>query len=119
NQLAVNQAVQPGVGGVIRNVGSSFDGTFATRQRTQRKASWTVGANYLITPNFAVYARYANGFQTNNVDPITTIELYEAGVRYQYGKIFSGSATVFRTNFRNQNYNFSDPNNPSQQVNLN
>ncbi|WP_447407239.1 hypothetical protein, partial [Clostridium perfringens] len=42
-----------------------------------------------------------------------------AGVRYQYGKIFSGSATVFRTNFRNQNYNFSDPNNPSQQVNLN
>lgn len=99
NQLAVNQAVQPGVGGVIRNVGSSFDGTFATRQRTQRKASWTVGANYLITPNFSVYARYANGFQTNNVDPITTIELYEAGVRYQYGRLFSGSATVFRTNF--------------------
>jgi len=119
NQLAVNQAVQPGVGGVIRNVGSSFDGTFATRQRTQRKASWTVGANYLITPNFSVYARYANGFQTNNVDPITTIELYEAGVRYQYGRLFSGSATVFRTNFDNQNYNFANPANPSQQQNLN
>ncbi|PZT92869.1 MULTISPECIES: TonB-dependent receptor domain-containing protein [Sphingomonas] len=119
NQLAVNQPVQPGVGGVIRNVGASFDGTFTTRQRTQRKASWTVGANYLITPNFSVYARYANGFQTNNVDPITTIELYEAGVRYQYGRLFSGSATVFRTNFDNQNYNFANPTNPSQQQNLN
>ncbi|WP_294322277.1 TonB-dependent receptor [uncultured Sphingomonas sp.] len=119
NQLAVNQAVQPGVGGVVRNVGSSFDGTFATRQRTRRKASYTVGANYLITPNFSVYARYANGFQTNNVDPITTIELYEAGVRYEYGRVFSGSATVFRTNFDNQNYNFANPNNPSQQQNLN
>jgi len=119
NQLATNQPVPAGVGGVVRNVGSSFDGTFAVRQRTQRKASWTVGANYLITPNFAVYARYANGFQTNNVDPITTIELYEAGVRYQMGRFFSGSATVFRTNFDDQNYNFANPTNPSQQQNLN
>ncbi len=119
NQLATNQAVQPGVGGVVRTVGSSFDGTFARRQKTQRKAAYTVGANYLITSDFAVYARYANGFQTNNVDPITTIELYEAGVRYQYGRIFSGSATVFRTNFRNQNYNFANPLNPTQQQNIN
>lgn len=119
NASAVNQPVQPGVVGVVRNVGSSFDGTFTETKRTRQKAAYTIGANYLFTPNFSVYARYANGFQTNNVDPTTTIELYEAGVRYQYGKIFSGSATVFRTNFRNQNYNFSDPNNPSQQVNLN
>ncbi|NWP10262.1 TonB-dependent receptor, partial [Escherichia coli] len=42
----------------------------------------------------------------------------DAGVRYQHGRLFSGSATVFRTNFRNQNYNFADPINPSQQSNI-
>jgi outer membrane receptor protein involved in Fe transport len=119
NAAAVNQPVQPGVVGVVRTVGSTFDGTYATRRNTQSKAAYTVGVNYLITPNFAVYARYAKGFQTNNVDPITTIELYEAGVRYQYGKFFTGSATVFRTNFKNQNYNFADPTNPSVQSNIN
>ena len=119
NQAAVNQPVQPGLGGVIRNVGSTFDGTFTTRENKQDKLAYTIGANYLLTPSFAVYARYANGFQTNNVDPITTIELYEVGVRYQYGRIFSGSATVFQTNFDDQNYNFADPVNPSVQTNLN
>ena len=116
---AVNQAVPQGTAGVIRNVGSTFNGQFVTTQRTQDKIAWTVGANYLFTPNLSIYARYANGFQTNNTDPITTIELYEAGVRFQAGRIFSGSATVFRTNFVDQNYNFADPVNPSQQVNLN
>lgn len=119
NAALVNQAVQPGVVGVVRTVGSTFDGTYVTRKATQKKASYTVGANYLFTPSLAVYARYAKGFQTNNVDPITTIELYEAGVRYQYGRFFSGSATVFRTNFKNQNYNFADPVNPTVQSNIN
>ena len=78
-----------------------------------------MGANYLITPNLSIYGRYADGFQTNNVDPITTLKLYEAGVRYQYARIFSGSVTVFRTNFDDQNYNFANPSNPSQQQNIN
>ena len=119
NALATNQPVQPGVVGVLRDVGSSFDGTYTVRKKTQRKAAYTVGVNYLFTPSLSLYARYANGFQTNNVDPITTIELYEAGVRYQYGRLFSGSATVFRTNFKNQNYNFADPENPAVQSNIN
>ncbi len=119
NGAAVNQPVQSGVVGVIRNVGSTFDGTFSTRKATRRKAAYTVGANYQFTQNLAVYARYAHGFQTNNVDPITTIELYEAGVRYQYGRLINGSLTVFRTNFKNQNYNFADPVNPTVQSNIN
>ena len=119
NSAAVNQPVQPGVVGVIRDVGSTFNGTFTTNKKTRRKAAYTVGANYLITPSFSVYARYANGFQTNNTDPITTIELYEAGLRYQYGRLFNGSVTIFRTNFKNQNYNFADPNNPAVQTNIN
>jgi iron complex outermembrane recepter protein len=119
NGAAINQPVQPGVVGVIRNVGSTFDGTFSTRKATHKKAAYTVGANYQFTDSLAVYARYANGFQTNNVDPITTIELFEAGVRYQYGRLINGSLTVFRTNFKNQNYNFADPANPTQQSNIN
>ncbi|MBB5716741.1 TonB-dependent receptor domain-containing protein [Sphingomonas aerophila] len=116
---AVNQPVPAGTAGVVRTVGSTFNGQYAITKRTQDKIAWTVGANYLITPSLAIYARYANGFQTNNTDPITTIELYEAGVRYQYGRFFSGTATVFRTNFNDQNYNFANPTNPSQQQNLN
>ena len=126
--LANSQAVQPGVPGVVRTVGSAYNGiltatnlalTGPNGRRTQHKIAYTVGANYQFTPNLAIYARYADGFQTNNIDPITTIELYEAGVRYQFGRLFTGSATVFRTNFRNQNYNFADPVNPAIQSNIN
>ena len=119
NSAAVNQPVQPGVVGVIRDVGSTFNGTFGTRTATRKKAAYTVGANYQFSPSMAVYARYANGFQTNNVDPVTTIELIEAGIRYQYGRLINGSLTVFRTNFRNQSYNFADPLNPTVQSNIN
>ncbi len=113
------QLVPVGQGGVLTTVGSTFAGQYDVRRRKQDKIAWTVGANYLITPNLSIYGRYADGFQTNNVDPITTIKLYEAGVRYQYARIFSGSVTVFRTNFDDQNYNFANPNNPSQQQNIN
>ncbi len=125
---AINQAVPATQGGVVRNVGPTFNGVFAPANpaRTgpdgklkQDKISWTVGANYLFTPNFSIYARYADGFQTNNIDPITTIKLYEAGIRYQYGRLFSGSVTAFRTNFDDQNYNFANPANPTQQQNIN
>ncbi|MFS2112251.1 TonB-dependent receptor [Sphingomonas sp. Sphisp140] len=119
NQAAVNQPVQPGTGGVLTTVGSTWDGTYTVRKANKKAVAYTVGANYLITPNFSIYARYANGFQMNNVDPITGIELYEAGLRYQMGRLLSASATVFRTNFRNQNYNFADPVNPSVQSNIN
>jgi iron complex outermembrane recepter protein len=116
--VAISQPVQPGLinAAVVPTVGSAWDGTFTTRTKTQSRAAWTVGANYLFTPNFAIYARYANGFQTNNVDPITGIVLYEAGLRFQYGRVFNASATIFRTNFNNQFYNFIDPVDPTQQT---
>lgn len=116
NNAAVNQPVPAGTGGVVRDVGSTFDGTFTTRERSQDEIAWTVGVNYLLTDSFSVYARYANGFQTNNVDPITKIELYEAGVRYSYGRLVNASATVFQTNFDEQFYNFIDPSDPTQQT---
>jgi len=116
NSAAVNQPVQPGVVGVVRTVGSTFDGTYTVTQATQKKVAWTLGASYLFTPSLSVYARYANGFQTNNTDPITKIELYEAGVRFKHGNLINASATVFRTNFNNQFYNFIDPADPTRQT---
>jgi len=116
---ASNQPVQPGVGGVLRDVGSTYNGVIVTTKGSTSQAAYTLGVNYLFTPNLAVYARYANGFQSGGIDPSTTIELYEAGVRFQYGRFISGSVTAFRTNFRNQNYNFADPTNPTIQANIN
>lgn len=118
NTAAINQPVQPGVinAAVVPTVGSTFDGTFTVTRRTQSRVAWTVGANYLITDNLSVYARYADGFQTNNTDPITGVELYEAGIRYKYRRLLNASVTVFRTNFRNQFYNFIDPVNPTIQT---
>jgi outer membrane receptor protein involved in Fe transport len=116
NAAAVNQPVQPGVVGVVRTVGSTFDGTYTETRRTQDKVAWTIGASYLFTPHLSLYGRYANGFQTNNTDPITKIELYEAGVRFEYGRVLSASATVFKTNFDNQFYNFIDPSDPTKQT---
>jgi outer membrane receptor protein involved in Fe transport len=112
----ISQPVQPGRGGVIRTVGSTFDGTFSVTRRTQSRVAWTVGANYLITPELSVYARYADGFQTNGVNPTTGIILYEAGVRFQRGRLFNGTVTVFRTNFKNQFYQFIDPLDPTRQT---
>ncbi|HWU14769.1 MAG TPA: TonB-dependent receptor [Caulobacter sp.] len=116
NTAATNQSVQPGVVGVVRTVGSTFDGTYTYKHGTNDKLALTIGASYLFTPHFSVYGRYANGFQTNNTNPFTTIELYEAGARFEYGRMLSATATVFRTNFDNQFYNFIDPSDPTKQT---
>jgi outer membrane receptor protein involved in Fe transport len=125
---ATNQPVPANQSGVLRDVGPTFNGQYAptngTRTGTdgtlsQSKVAWTLGANYLFTPNLSIYARYADGFQTNTIDPITTIKLYEAGLRYQHGRLFTGSVTVFRTDFDDQNYNFANPANPAVQQNIN
>ncbi|RVT43581.1 TonB-dependent receptor [Sphingobium algorifonticola] len=116
NAAAINQPVPAGVGGVVRDVGSTFDGTFRTVTDKKDAIAWTIGANYLFTDNFSIYARYADGFQTNNTDPITKIELYEVGARVQFGRIFSGSVTAFQTNFNDQFYNFIDPVDPTRQT---
>ena len=123
---ATNQPVQPGVGGVLRTVGSTYNGVNlanngvnGVNKGSNAEAAYTLGVNYLFTPNLAVYARYANGYQSGGVNSAARIELYEAGVRFQYGRFVSGSVTAFRTNFRNQNYNFADPTNPTVQANIN
>ncbi len=116
NAAAVNQPVQPGVGGVVRDVGSTFNGTYTVTNRVQESTSYTIGANYLFTPDFAVYGRYALGNQTNGVNPVTEIELFELGVRYNWQGVVDLTATLFQTNFDDQFYNFIDPADPTQQT---
>ncbi len=115
---AVNQPVPPGVGGVVRTVGSTFNGNYVITKKTQRDVAWTIGANYLFTPNLSIYARYADGFQTNGVNPTTGIVLYEAGVRFKYDRYINGSVTVFRTDFKDQFYQFIDPLDPTRLTNF-
>lgn len=114
NGAAVNQPVPVGVGGLTQNVGSTWDGTYSTREASWDRTAWTVGANYLFLPEFAVYVRYSEGFQTLGVDEPVDITLYEAGVRYQSDRL-AASATIFRTEFDNQFYGFIDPINPAIQ----
>ena len=122
------QLVQPGVvglgnsqvttgGQVVQTVGPTFDGTFTTQHKDQHRIAWTVGANYLITPNFSVYGRYADGFQTQGVNPFAVIKLYEGGVRYS-GHGLNAQVTYFHTDFNNQFFSIQDPNNPAQFNNL-
>jgi len=114
NSAPVNQPVQPGVIGVVRDVGSTFDGTFTTTERRQNDIAWTVGVNYLIRDNIAAYARYARGFQTQGVDAIARIKLYEAGLRFQ-NEWLSAQVTYFHTDFARQTYNFINPDDPTSQ----
>lgn len=110
NSAAVNQPVPAGVGGLSRTVGSTFDGTFNRTSASYNKTAYTVGVNYKIVPQLAVYARYAKGFDARGVDKPVDIKLYEAGVRFQSHGL-SASATAFRTEFNGQGYGFIDPNN--------
>lgn len=114
NEIPGSQPVPAGVGGLTRTVGAAFDGTFSSRKRDVSEVAWTVGANYMITDNFAVYGRYADGFQTNNADLPTDVVLYEGGARF-HSEMLTAQATFFKTNFNNQFYNFLDPVNPAVQ----
>ena len=115
NPAAVNPPIPANIGGLARDSGTSFDGTVTRTEKTFMPTSYTVGANYTITDYFSVYARHANGNETNggnNLTGPTRIILSEAGVRFGgYGVL--AAVTYFHTIFNNQNYGFTDPNDPA------
>jgi iron complex outermembrane recepter protein len=117
NTAAVSPNVPVGVGGLSRTVGSAFDGTYTRAEKTFMPTSYTIGVNYTITDYLSVYARHANGNETNggnNLSGPTRVILSEAGVRVGgYGVV--AAITYFRTLFNNQNYGFVDPNDPAVQ----
>jgi outer membrane receptor protein involved in Fe transport len=117
NTAAVSPAIPANIGGLFRTVGSAFDGTYTRAEKTFQPTSYTIGANYIITDYFSVYARHANGNETNggnNLSGPTRIILSEAGLRFGgYGLI--AAVTYFHTIFNNQNYGFVNPQNPAVQ----
>ena len=117
NFYTPNPPVPAGVPGVAPDLGQSFNGTYTRTQATTIPTSYTAGANYEIFPYLSVYARYANGNETNggnNLTAPTRLSLSEAGVRFGgYGVI--GVLTYFHTNFNNQNYQYIQPNDPAIQ----
>jgi iron complex outermembrane receptor protein len=115
NTAKVNLPVPAGTTGLAQDVGSSFDGTYTRTQFTTIPTSYTIGANYAITPTLSVYVRYANGNETNggnNLSKPARVGLSEAGLRYGgYGLL--AVVTYFHTTFNDQNYAYIDPANPA------
>jgi outer membrane receptor for ferrienterochelin and colicin len=86
------------------------------------KTAESLGINYTLIKNLAVYGQYEFGFQENGggsqsgSEP-TSLTLYEVGLRYGSAPI-TGSLGVFRTKLANQNNGCFDPNNPTYSCSL-
>jgi outer membrane receptor protein involved in Fe transport len=115
-----NGTVQPGTPGIVTDLGATIDGTYTHKEASYNHLAWTAGVNYQLNDNFALYARYARGFQTNGgnsggaASKPANLTLYEAGARLQTGFVI-GSLVAFRTEFRNQFYTFTNPDDPTIQ----
>jgi len=122
NTAAVNEAVPAGTPGLFDNVGSTFDGTFSHAKATYHDWAYTAGANYELTDNLSLYVRGARGFQTNGGDTggthkPTGLTLYEGGLRWQ-SHWLTASVVGFRTIIKNLSYQFNDPDNQANQINV-
>ncbi len=95
----------------IQNFGN---GAFENRAESYTETSWTVGASYTLTDSVAVYARYADSYQTirllNTGDlngDFSGLTFSEIGIRY-FGETISGSITAFQTDFDNLGFTARD-----------
>jgi len=121
NTALVNAPVPAGTPGLYQDVGSTFDGTYTRTSGSFEDTAYTAGVNYELTKNISLYVRGAKGFQTNGGDTggvhkPTDLTLYEGGVRFQ-NRWIAASLVGFRTIFKNQSYQFIDPNDPANAAN--
>ncbi len=117
NTATTNALVPAGTPGLYDNVGSTFDGTYTRQSANYSDWAYTGGINYELTDHIALYVRGAHGFQTNGGDTggthkPTGLTLYEGGVRFK-SRMFNASVIGFRTEFRDQSYQFINPDNPA------
>ncbi len=84
--------------GIAQFGGASFSGAFQRFDRDFEEVAATVGANYLLRENLALYVRYARGFQAQGRNEPTILDFAEGGIRFRVGSI-EGSLTAFRTVF--------------------
>ena len=75
------------------------NGQFTAIRNDWSEPSWTVGGNYLVNKNIAVYARYAKSYQATGDLPVTKIQFAEAGLRFQ-GKGYAGTLTLYKADFK-------------------
>jgi iron complex outermembrane receptor protein len=121
NTAAVNAPVPAGTPGLAQDVGSTFDGTYTHTSGSFEDTAYTAGINYELTHNLSLYVRGAKGFQTNGGDTggvhkPTDLTLYEGGVRFQTRGL-TASLVGFRTIFKNQSYQFINPDDPANASN--
>jgi outer membrane receptor for ferric coprogen and ferric-rhodotorulic acid len=103
-----NQTLEGGSDNVwVNDTANWFDGSFSHREREYKEWSYTAGGNYRLTDRFAMYARWANSYQTTDVgsyaglaDPVAELTFTELGARY-FGDNLTLSVVVFGTVFEN------------------
>lgn len=95
----------------IRNTGS---GVFERRDETFDELSWTVGANYTLTDNLALYARYADSYQTPTLGSVNDLNVGISGITFaEFGGRYIGDTitvalTAYRTEFDNLGFDALD-----------
>ncbi len=102
--------------------GSIFNGAYDAHSAEHGKVAQSLGANYTVARNLAVYGQYEFGFQMNGGGDQagsrpTSLTLYEVGVRYSSG-LGTGSMGLFRTKLGDQSNGCFDPANPTFNCNL-
>lgn len=110
-QLQAEQAL-PGADPLVlaSQTGNFGTGNFVNGTASYNEVAWTIGASYTVSENLAVYARYADAFQTPGINSISTAQsgvvgltFGEIGLRYQ-SEIVNVSLTAFRTKFNDLSF---------------
>ena len=80
-------------------------GTFwSPRSGKESDVTWTIGGNYLINDNFAVYGRFVDAHNMNAPwDEATNLKFTELGLRYQNDQLQT-SMTMFRSEYTEFSY---------------
>jgi len=74
-------------------------GVYTPIRNDWREPSWTIGGNYLVNANVAVYGRYTKSYQATGDLPVTKIQFAEVGLRMQ-GKGYAGTLTFYKADFK-------------------
>ncbi len=104
-----------------------LSGRVQSREATFNQNGWTLGANYRLFDNLAVFGRVSESFRMprseviwadrTSADPIQTIDQLEGGIKYM-GDTFDVFMTVFWNQFRatGNNHEYRDIEDPACQT---
>jgi outer membrane receptor protein involved in Fe transport len=104
-----------------------LSGRVQAREATFNQNGWTLGANFRLLDNVAIFGRVSESFRMprseviwadrTSADPIQTIDQLEGGVKYM-GDTFEAFVTVFWNQFRatGNNHQYPDIEDPACQV---